>query len=148
MPPWYSTSSISKYKQRNSDHYTGETEWAKSGRFTGITDIPLTEHGKAQVTTTADVLVGLEKLIDISKLAKIYISPRARAVTTAGLLFGDDLIKLREAGKVEIVGALAEMVYGDYEGLKDPEIRALRKERGLDKERPWNIWLDECENGE
>jgi len=84
----------------------------------------------------ANVLVGPRKLIGISKLAKIYISPLALAVTAAGLLFGDDLIKLREAGNVEIIGAVAEMVYGDYEGLKDLEFPALRKERGLDKERP------------
>lgn len=28
------------------------------------------------------------------------------------------------------------------------QIRAGRKERGLDKERPWNIWTDGCEQGE
>ncbi|CAI4588515.1 AIF_collapsed_G0032050.mRNA.1.CDS.1 [Saccharomyces cerevisiae] len=28
------------------------------------------------------------------------------------------------------------------------EIIELRKSRGLDKERPWNIWRDGCENGE
>lgn len=76
------------------------------------------------------------------------MSPRVRAVSTSELLFGKDLVALKEAGKVEITDALAEMVYGDYEGLKEHEIRALRKERGLDQERPWDIWVDGCENGE
>lgn len=76
------------------------------------------------------------------------MSPRVRAVSTSELLFGKELAALKEAGKVEITDALAEMVYGDYEGLKEHEIRALRKERGLDRERPWDIWVDGCENGE
>jgi broad specificity phosphatase PhoE len=76
------------------------------------------------------------------------VSPRVRAVATSELLFGRDVGGLKEAGKVEITEALAEWGYGDYEGLKDHEIRALRKERGLDKERPWDIWIDGCENGE
>jgi probable phosphoglycerate mutase len=28
------------------------------------------------------------------------------------------------------------------------QIRALRKEHGLDTERPWDIWRDGCEGGE
>ena len=28
------------------------------------------------------------------------------------------------------------------------EIKALRKERGHDKEREWDIWRDGCEGGE
>jgi hypothetical protein len=28
------------------------------------------------------------------------------------------------------------------------EIRARRKEKGLDREREWNIWRDGCEGGE
>lgn len=43
---------------------------------------------------------------------------------------------------------LAEWDYGDYEGLVTKEIRALRKERGLDGESAWDIWRDGCEGGE
>lgn len=49
---------------------------------------------------------------------------------------------------METTEKLAEMGYGIYEGLHDYEIRALRKERGLDRERPWDIWKDGCEEGE
>ena len=35
-----------------------------------------------------------------------------------------------------------------YEGLMNAEIRALRKARGLDKEKPWGVWRDGCKEGE
>jgi broad specificity phosphatase PhoE len=34
------------------------------------------------------------------------------------------------------------------EGLLSSQIRAARTERGLDVQRPWNIWVDGCEEGE
>ncbi|KAI6369722.1 hypothetical protein MCOR25_004350 [Pyricularia grisea] len=79
----------------------GETEWAKSGRFTGTTDIEFTEDGIKQ-------------------------------------------------GQYEVTATeeIAEWNYGRYEGLKEEEIRSLRKERGLDLDREWNIWRDGCEGGE
>jgi len=36
----------------------------------------------------------------------------------------------------------------DYEGILTKEIKALRKERGHDKDREWDIWSDGCEGGE
>lgn len=39
-------------------------------------------------------------------------------------------------------------VFRDYEGKLTKEIRAMRKERGLDGEREWDIWRDGCEAGE
>jgi sedoheptulose-bisphosphatase len=35
-----------------------------------------------------------------------------------------------------------------YEGLLTKEIRAKRKEHGLDQDRDWDIWTDGCEGGE
>ena len=35
---------------------------------------------------------------------------------------------------------VTEWKYGDYEGLLPRELKALRKERGYDKERGWDIW--------
>ena len=52
------------------------------------------------------------------------------------------------AEKVEITNDLAEWDYGEYEGLLTKEIRAKRKQQGLDTERDWDIWRDGCENGE
>lgn len=46
---------------------------------------------------------------------------------------------------VSVTEDIAEWGYGDYEGLLTSEIRSLRKDRGLDKERPWDIWVDGCE---
>ena len=49
---------------------------------------------------------------------------------------------------MEISEDIREWEYGAYEGLLTAQIRAVRKEHGLDKERPWNIWIDGCEDGE
>lgn len=53
-----------------------------------------------------------------------------------------------EGWKVTYTEDIAEWDYGNYEGLKTGEIKELRKQKGLDKEREWNIWRDGCEGGE
>jgi sedoheptulose-bisphosphatase len=126
--------------------HVGETEWAKSGRFTGITDIELTKAGAAQVSSTAARLVGAGKLLDLSRLAHAFVSPRVRAVKTFELLLSpsSDVV----AGKVTYTEDITEWNYGDYEGLKSQEIKDLRKKKGLDQKRDWDIWSDGCEGGE
>lgn len=95
------------------------------------------------------MLVGPEKLIDPTKLAHIFISPRKRAQSTFDLLFdGIGKESLVESGKVSTTEALAEWDYGKYEGHLTNEIRFRRKSQGLDKEKPWDIWRDGCEDGE
>ena len=129
----------------------GETEWSVSGRYTGVTDIPLTAHGEAQVMATGRTLVGPGKLLPPAKLAHVYISPMSRAQKTFGLLFGGveaEKKRLESEGKVTTTDELREWNYGDYEGLLTKEIKERRKEKGLDQERPWEIWKDGCENGE
>jgi broad specificity phosphatase PhoE len=91
--------------------------------------------------------MGQGKLIDPFKLAKVFISPRTRAKRTFDLLF-DDAAKERLKEKVEITEDIREWEYGAYEGVVPADIRKQRQERGLDKERPWNIWHDGCEDGE
>lgn len=122
----------------------GETEWTISGRFTGRSDIPLTPHGESQVISSSRVVVGPGKLIDPAKIARVFISPRIRARRTSELLFGGSM----RPELVEITEDIREWEYGLYEGLLISQIRAGRKERGLDKERPWDIWHDGCEGGE
>ena len=127
----------------------GETEWTKNGRYTGITELELTENGVHQVLGSGKMLVGPGKLIDPGKLAHVFISPRKRAQVTFDLLFdgvGKDL--LVQSGKVSTSEALAEWDYGKYEGLLTKEIRARRESQGLDREKPWDIWRDGCEDGE
>jgi sedoheptulose-bisphosphatase len=83
----------------------GETEWSKSGQYTGKTDIPLTAYGEAQIKSTAQIVFGPGKLIDPAKVAKVWVSPRTRAKKTYELLSGEE-------GGYEVTEALAEWDYG------------------------------------
>ena len=123
----------------------GETEWTKSGQYTGITELDLTLEGVKQVTSTAAHLVGKAKLIDPESVVKIWVSPRKRTLQTFHGLFDGVSI---DSEKVTITADIAEWDYGDYEGLLVGEIKASRKKKGLDKERKFDIWRDGCEGGE
>lgn len=123
--------------------------WSKSGQYTGVTELDLTEDGVKQVLASGKMIVGPGKLMDPSNIAHVYISPRRRAMQTFEIAFSDaDRQALKDASKVSETDRLAEWDYGLYEGKLTREIRALRKEHGLDIERPWDIWRDGCENGE
>ncbi|MCJ1442541.1 MAG: hypothetical protein MMC23_003037 [Stictis urceolatum] len=127
----------------------GETEWTINGRYTGVTDLDLTKNGVKQVQGTGKMLIGEGKLIDPSKLIKVFVSPRKRAQTTFDLLFAkEEKDRLSKAGRIEVTDEIAEWGYGEYEGLVTSQIREKRKEQGLDQERPWDIWRDGCEDGE
>lgn len=139
------------YQKRVADFYflKGETEWTKNGRYTGITELELTEDGVNQVLASGKTVVGPGKLIDPTKLAHVFISPRIRAQKTFDLLFdGVGKETLVKDGKVTTTEELAEWDYGEYEGLLTKEIRARRKEHSLDGDSPWDIWRDGCEGGE
>ena len=103
----------------------GETEWARLGRHTGHTDIPLTDTGRAQAEALRPRLAGL--LFDT-----VVSSPLSRALDTARLA--------GFAGRVEIDADLREWDYGGDEGRTTLEIRA---------ERPgWSIWRNGVRSGE
>ena len=88
-------------------------------------------------------------MIDPSKVARVYVSPRKRAVDTFELaICPEDRKALNDAGKVTYTDRLVEWDYGLYEGLVTSEILELRKSHGLDDKGPWNIWRDGCEGGE
>ena len=99
------------------------------------------------MSSSASKVVGPGKIIDPSRIAHLFISPRTRARRTYELLFNDTAQKELQ-GKSEITEGIREWEYGVYEGLLTAQIRATRKEHGLDAERPWNIWVDGCEGGE
>ncbi|KAL4983894.1 histidine phosphatase superfamily [Aspergillus falconensis] len=124
----------------------GETEWTLSGRFTGTTDIELTEAGAKQVSSAAARLVGPGNLLDPFRLAHVFVSPRSRAVKTFELLLRPSFPVIK--GKITYTEDIAEWNYGAYEGLTDQEIRELRKQKGLDQVEEWNIWRDGCVGGE
>jgi broad specificity phosphatase PhoE len=84
----------------------GETEWSAAGRHTGLTDVPLTEHGEEQARALRSALAGLDVALALS-------SPLQRARRTAELAGLDP----------EIDGDLVEWDYGGYEGISTPEVR-------------------------
>ena len=103
----------------------GETEWARLGKHTGRTDIPLTELGREQAR-------GLEARLAGHAFSMVLSSPLSRALDTARLAgFAD---------QVETTDDLLEWDYGDDEGRTTLEIRA---------DRPgWTIWHDGPVGGE
>jgi broad specificity phosphatase PhoE len=103
----------------------GETAWTLSGRHTGLTDLPLTEHGERTARRLSDRLQGLT-------FAKVFTSPLQRARQTCELAgFGP---------VAEIDPDLVEWDYGKYEGRQGAEIRAERPD--------WNLFRDGCPGGE
>ena len=123
----------------------GATAWSFSGRYTGTTDIPLLPIGESQVLQTASVVFGTGKLIDPSKLARVYVSPRSRAKRTLELCVGalPTEEKVGLMGRVREEERVREWAYGDYEGLLPEELKKLRRERGWPGE--WDIWRDGTE---
>jgi probable phosphoglycerate mutase len=102
-----------------------ETEWSRSGRHTGRTDVPLTDAGRERARELG------ARLAERS-FAVVLTSPLERARETARLAGLGDACEVRED--------LLEWDYGDYEGITTPEIR---------KQRPdWYLWRDGVPRGE
>ncbi|KAF8545349.1 histidine phosphatase superfamily [Trichophaea hybrida] len=116
----------------------GETAWTLTGAHTSITDLPLTARGRRSITSSALHTVGTNLAIDPSRLAHIIVSPRLRAQETLSLLLPSQPAHT----KTTTDDRVREWGYGDYEGLTPAQIRALRKEQGLDTQRPFDIWRD------
>ena len=102
----------------------GETEWTKSGRHTGRSDIPLTDVGRRQAGALADRLRG-------QRFALVLSSPRSRAAETAHLAGFPDAI---------IEPDLGEWDYGEFEGRTTLDIRTEIPD--------WSIWTGPWRNGE
>jgi probable phosphoglycerate mutase len=102
-----------------------ETEWSRSGRHTGHTDVPLTDSGRAAARALAP-------LLREDDFALVLVSPLGRAKETCALAgLGE---------RAQATPDLLEWDYGDYEGLTTPEIRERRP--------GWNLWRDGCPGGE
>ena len=103
----------------------GETEWSRTGRHTGRTDIPLTARGREQAENLGRALRG-------RTFSRVLSSPLGRALDTCRLAgFGD---------RAEIDDDLREWDYGAYEGRTRVEIAA---------EVPgWTVWTHPIVNGE
>jgi broad specificity phosphatase PhoE len=103
----------------------GETEWARLGRHTGRTDIPLTDVGREQ----ARALGG--RLAD-RPFSLVLTSPLSRAAETAELAgFGERALRDDD---------LQEWDYGALEGRTTPEIQGDYPD--------WSIWTGPWPGGE
>jgi broad specificity phosphatase PhoE len=102
-----------------------ETEWSRTGRHTGLTDLPLTDEGRGR----ARALAG--KFAD-RRFALVLVSPLRRARETCELCGLGAQAQVREE--------LHEWDYGAYEGLTSAEIHAQRP--------GWSLWRDGCPGGE
>ncbi|GAA3504783.1 histidine phosphatase family protein [Streptomyces prasinosporus] len=96
----------------------GETEWSRSGRHTGRTDLPLTRRGEEQAESLAPLLAG-------RSFTLVLTSPLVRARRTAEL-----------AGLSGAVpdADLREWDYGGYEGVTTADVRRTRP--------GWDLWTD------
>lgn len=103
----------------------GETEWARTGQHTGLTDLPLTAVGEAAARRLG------ERLKPFS-FAQVFTSPLQRAHQTCILAgFGKQAIVDRD---------LVEWDYGRYEGMTTFDIRRETPE--------WHIFEHGCPSGE
>lgn len=103
----------------------GETSWSSSGKHTGLSDIPLTAHGKEQ----AKHLGAFLKTVPFDH---VFSSPLQRALETCKLSGFHD--------KAEISSDLTEWNYGKYEGLTSDEIALI--------DPSWNLFLQGAPEGE
>jgi probable phosphoglycerate mutase len=102
----------------------GETEWARAGRHTGLTDITLTDQGRAEAAALGSRLAG-------HRFALVLTSPRSRATETA---------RLAGFGEAAVDPDLAEWDYGQLEGRRSVEIEV---------DYPgWTIWDGPWPGGE
>lgn len=102
-----------------------ETAWSVSGRHTGRSDIPLTDHGREMARRLADEVAHWD-------LAAVLTSPLGRARETCDLAGCGDRAQARDE--------LLEWDYGAYEGRTTADIR---------RERPtWDLWHDGAPEGE
>jgi broad specificity phosphatase PhoE len=96
----------------------GETEWSRTYRHTGHTDVPLTPAGEAAAVALAPALAGQD-------VAAVFASPLQRAFRTAVLARLPDIKQDPD---------LREWDYGGYEGITTEQIR---------EQRPgWYLWRD------
>jgi broad specificity phosphatase PhoE len=103
----------------------GETEWARLGRHTGRTDIPLTDTGRAQARALGRRLAG-------HRFSLVMTSPLSRAAETTAIAgFGDVAIPDPD---------LQEWDYGDLEGRLTTDIAAQYP--------GWTIWRGPWPGGE
>jgi probable phosphoglycerate mutase len=103
----------------------GETDWSRTGRHTGRTDVPLSESGQREAAALGRALAG-------RTFALVLSSPLSRALETCRLAGYGQVARITED--------LLEWDYGAVEGRTAADIR---------RERPdWTIWNGDVPLGE
>lgn len=95
----------------------GETDWNRSGRFLGRTDVPLNANGKSQAYSAAHFLSS-------QRVDRIVSSPLSRALDTAKII--EDHIKK----PLHIEDRLTECDFGNLEGQV---IREVMRSEGISR---------------
>lgn len=90
----------------------GETEWNKTKRFQGFTDIPLSDIGKAQAAL-------LGKRFESIPIDVIYSSPLIRAYETAAAVAVPKKMEIMKNDHFK------EINFGEWEGLTGEELTKL-----------------------
>ena len=103
----------------------GETEWSRTLRHTGRTDIPLTDAGRREAE-------GLRERLATREFERVLASPLGRAIDTARLAGLGERAEPRDE--------LLEFDYGEYEGLTTAEIRETVP--------GWTVWTHGSKGGE
>jgi len=103
----------------------GETEWARLGRHTGRTDIPLTDTGRDQARALGRRVAG-------HRFGLVLTSPLSRAAETARL-----------AGVGERAATLDDLMEWDYGALEGRTTADIRS--GMPD---WTIWRGPWPDGE
>lgn len=105
----------------------GETEWSRSGRHTGRTDVTLADAGREQAAAVGRHLA--------------TVAPSPALVLTSPLRRAADTCRLAGLGEGAVVDEdLVEWDYGAFEGRTTEEIR---------RDRPgWTLWTDGVPQGE
>jgi len=103
----------------------GATEWSRSGRHTGRTDLPLLDAGRVEARELGRRLAG-------HVFTLVFTSPLRRARETCEIAgFG---------AQAQDCDDLREWDYGEYEGLTTDEIRG--------QSPSWSLWRDGAPGGE
>jgi len=103
----------------------GETEWSLTGQHTGVTDLPLTENGRAVAR----------------RLRPVLAEPTFQLVLTSPLRRARETCELAGLGACAAVEPdLHEWDYGEYEGLTSKQIHH--------KQPNWMLFRDGCPGGE
>lgn len=89
----------------------GHTEWSRDGRYQGRTDLPLISEGRRQARQLGQRLKGLG-------VATVFTSPLRRAAETAAIV-----AETLGLDTPTVDSRLAEIAYGQWEGLTQAEIR-------------------------